>query len=84
MEMSGLQRKMAQQQAETPRPLNRHVWRATFFRECHDIVSRHLSNMGLPADELLDIFAISDALEDDITPSEDFRFTDIKRCSVTA
>jgi hypothetical protein len=79
-EMVDLQSKMAQRQAETPRPLERNVWRAIFYRECHDIVSHHWNKLGLPANELLDIF--SEPQDDDLELPRGMPFTEIKQCRV--
>ena len=82
---------MIELQTKMPRPLQRHVHRATFFREFHDVVSRHWEILGLPAEELLEIFSSSESpegslsrsLSTDLTTSQELSLTDIKRCDVT-
>ncbi|KAF2114309.1 hypothetical protein BDV96DRAFT_94578 [Lophiotrema nucula] len=90
-ELERFRKDMVDLQAKMPRPLQRHVHRDMFFREFHDVVSRHWTNLGLPTDELLQIFTGSETPDESLPQDNHAAFTapstlsleDIKRCNVT-
>jgi hypothetical protein len=86
VELDRFRKEMVELQAKMPRPLQRQERRTLFFQEFHEIVSRHWISLGLPRNELLDIFSSGDSPDElssqDGSPSR-VNPKGLNRCKVT-